>query len=369
VGGPLFEATANLLAIEAGLALYGFIVVTEGKDGASENRSETKNRSTLTLRHLCAEKLMIREEDGSDSNHYTEHELPWDLPLAHPHPSVKDVIIVQSGDAPHTIKKMRNSIELSGKEDSNRNLHLNGLPIQLRMAKDVWERCPDATAGTSSQIMLYPKLSREVFDLTAKTRMRTGLAARAQGASVAKMIVDYRHTNTERAGDGAYDSYLLHCVNTNYWFDVMNANYSKGCSFINSADHQHVYDLLDYVKYHTLWKNSVSANEYFPRSTYEDVCWSSLGPALLAILYLPKHPGHNIMQSRLGSDVCEKSFCFKRGANMNANALGTNQILASFGGGPLNEIWASRKANFQKRRTFRADELLLGKLKRIKLDK
>jgi hypothetical protein len=51
---------------------------------------------------------------------------------------------------------------------------------------------------------------------------------------------------------------------------------------------------------------------------------------LLAILYLPKHPGHNIIQSRMGSDVCEKAFCFKRSANMNANAMGTNQILASF---------------------------------------
>jgi hypothetical protein len=56
--------------------------------------------------------------------------------------------------------------------------------------------------------------------------VRTGLAASAcaPGASVAKMIDNYRYRNAEKAGDGAYDSYLLHCANTNYWFDVMNAN-------------------------------------------------------------------------------------------------------------------------------------------------
>ena len=154
---------SKLLAIEAALALWGFVVISEGKDGATENRSETKNRSTLSLRDLCTNRFMKKQGPETtnqandalaieNSKRYSEHELPWDLPVAHQHPSMPDVIVVQCGDAPHAIKKMRNAMELSGKCHSDRDLHLNGLPIQLHMAQDIWERCPDADSAKSSQI-------------------------------------------------------------------------------------------------------------------------------------------------------------------------------------------------------------------------
>ena len=48
---------------------------------------------------------------------------------------------------------------------------------------------------------------------------------------------------------------------------------------------------------------------------YQDVCWSSLGLVSLAMTYLPKFPGHAIVQRKSGSDKAEEAFCYKRGMN------------------------------------------------------
>jgi hypothetical protein len=107
-------------------------------------------------------------------------------------------------------------------------------------------------------------------------------------------------------------------------------------------------------------------NEFFPLSTYQDVCYTSLGVVVLALYYLPKHPGHDLIQSRLGSDPCESTFMLKRNENSNADKLGTDHILAGVHGGPLMHLWASCKANVEKKRVFFGNELLLGKFKRTR---
>lgn len=375
--------------IESALAFYGFVVCSEGNDGATENRSYTLNRCTLTFGDLCGNTFKRKQSDqdcvelGSDldtsdssddeegtlTNVYGDNELPWNLPIAFKHPSVEDAIIIAGGDGPHALKKMRNAMDLSGHELKKRDLHLNGLPVSLRMLYDIWRRTPDAAPHQSSELMRYPKLKREVFVLSAKSRMRTYLAARAQSLTIMQMVQDYKHLNSDNAAPGAYDSVLLHCTNTDLWFDVLNANSKKGCELIDSSTHRHIFDLLNYAKYHTIWDNQTKDEwQKFPKSTIQDVLWTSLGIVVLAVYYLPKHPGHAIVQSRHGSDKCEETFCLKRNANPNADKLGTDQILASCHGGPLMNMFASKKANFKKRKVFFPHELQIGKIKRLRLD-
>jgi hypothetical protein len=297
---------------------------------------------------------------------YAQHELPWDMTIAFHHPSMKGVIIAATGDMGHGAKKQRNAMDLSGKEDKVRDLHHNGLPVNLKMALDVWRLTPDADPKCTSALMLYPKLSLSVFCPTSKTAMRTSDAARAQGNSMMEMLMDYGHKN-KKAGPRAYDALILHCANTDLWVNVMNATPSKGCETIKSADHRHIYDLCDYVVYLTEWKQQVTdKDEFFPDSTYQDICYTSLGVVALAQYYLPKHPGHDLIQSRFGSDPCESTFMLKRNANPNADKVGTDHILASIHGGPLMQLWASRKGNVEKKRVFFGKELMLGKFQRTR---
>ena len=84
----------------------------------------------------------------------------------------------------------------------------------------------------------------------------------------------------------------------------------------------HVYELLDYVKFHTLWKKQAGkeVNKYFPRSTYEDIVWTSMS---IVILARTQFQNHAIVQRRHGTDDCEKMFCIARNKCANATAFGT----------------------------------------------
>ncbi len=113
------------------------------------------------------------------------------------------------------------------KEDKVRDLHHNGLPVNLKMAEDVWRLTPDADPKRASTLMLYPKLSLSVFCPSSKSAMRTSDATRAQGNSMMEMLMDYGHLN-KKAGPRAYDSLILHCANTDLWVNVMNGTPKKG---------------------------------------------------------------------------------------------------------------------------------------------
>jgi len=262
---------SKLEYIESSLAVYGFIVCSESFDGASENRSCMTHRTTLTFEDICGNALKIttsdtaaattidattstgvgistgvgmeddqnsssdtddvstgEDTDESTKRRYTENDLPWTMKVAYVHPSMEGVIIVPTGDMPHSLKKMRNAMDLSGKDKSARNLHLNGLPISLKMAHDVYMKTPDANPNSTSTLMLYPKLNMNVFQPTSKTAMRTNDAARAQGKSMMDMLMRYGHLN-ENAGPTTYDSYIYHCRQTDKWVDALNATWKKGC--------------------------------------------------------------------------------------------------------------------------------------------
>ena len=152
---------------------------------------------------------------------------------------MEGVIIVPSGNMGHGLKKMRNAIDLRGKEKSARNLHLNGLPISLKMGDDVHKKTPDANPNLSSSLMLYRKLNMNIFQQSLKTAMRTSDAAQAQGKTMMDMLMEYGHLN-ENAGPTTYNSYIYHCCQTDKWVDVLNATWKKGCEPISTAYHRHV---------------------------------------------------------------------------------------------------------------------------------
>ncbi len=412
--------------IEGALAFYGFIACAESFDGASENRSYICNRITMTFRDLCKDLLQKNpldaeleehwddlqrkarvamgeeeeqeeeqqqpqheEEDSGDRGEdvdmelntedmelehwkYAEEDLPWDMGVAFEHPTAEGVIIVAAADMGHTLKKKRNAMKHSGNDDKKRDLHLNGLPINLRMAHDVWQKTSDGDPS-NPDLQKYRNLSKSVFVPTSKSAMRTSDAARAQGNTMKSMLQDYgvaRHVRPDRAGPRTYDSYILHCEMTDHWVNVMNATRSKGCGLISSTTHPHIYDLCNYVKYLKNWKDSVSdPNLFFPFSTYQDACWTSFGPVVLALYYLPKHPGHTINQMHLGSDPCETTFNLSRNANPNASKKDTDHIMAGLHGGIVSHLGASRKGNVGQQTTYYSNELDVGKIKRERKSK
>ena len=87
------------------------------------------------------------------SKKYKTNELPWDEKIGFDHPSVEGVVVVATGDMGHSLKKMRNALETSGKERHSRELLLNGLPLSLQMLYDVWKLSPDAK--NEHGVMIY----------------------------------------------------------------------------------------------------------------------------------------------------------------------------------------------------------------------
>ena len=288
---------------------------------------------------------------------YRKDDLPWDMRVAYPHPTVNGLIIVAAADMPHAVKKQVNAIEFSGKPKHKRDIHLNGLPIQLRMGHDIWQQTPDYTHPGS--IRLFRKLSSDVFNKTSKSRMRAGFAFNAVGGSLKRCMEIYKgkipitirdNAPFLQASAGTFDSYIELCSQTDRFVDVVNGNFSKGCSNINSPNHEHVYDLLDYVKFLTHWKAQAdmhnNPNLYFPRTTHEDTVWTALSFVIIARTQLPKD--FDLVQRRGGTDFLEKTFCQSRGKNSGANAQGTNGQIAGISSNALLSMSGSAKGNCGK---------------------
>lgn len=380
--------------IIATLTMFGFWCNSLAFDGATENRSAMSQLLHLSLKEVLPE--LYLDEDSNDTTlisatntststsstssfplpnaarlepplkKYRKDELNWNMKVALSHPCIPSLKVVASGDMPHCLKKTRNAIESSGKPNTPRHLLLDGLPINLKMAKDAWLLTPDAKSESS--IRIYRKLSRQIFEPNAKSRMRVPDAARAQGGSIANCMAKYGNKNP-RASPSTYKSYIEHCHKTDKWVDVMNSNTEKGCSVIDSPNHPHVYDLLDYCAYHERWKRQVGPNKefYLTEQTNQDINWTSMSIAILARTQLP--PGHTIVQRRSGSDAAEQTFCQNRQKNAQASAHATNQIMATNQSTVMMNLMGSTKANFGKQEFFDGSELQDGKIKRVKIDR
>ena len=242
------------------------------------------------------------------------------MKVAMAHPTVDGVTVFSGGDMPHCVKKHRNNVRLSGMEDQKREMVLDGQPISLKMLEDVWKHTPDFQDEGS--IMLYRKINKGVFILNANTLLRSPEAMRVFSQSMLAMLKNYKSKNV-RAAAATYDPIMKYISVMDRFIDIMNGTRDKDCKLIDSANHRHIFELLDVVKFHTLWKKQAGNNKwaYQPDSTYEDTVWTCTGIVGVAMKRL--HGNHNIVQRRHGSDICEESFYQKRHKSVNADYLNT----------------------------------------------
>ena len=271
---------------------------------------------------------------------------------------------------PHVVKKSRNTARLTGFENHPRDLMLDGLIMSLPMLYDLWQLSSDSEGRGKEEgdLMLHRKLRKEIFELDASSLLRTPHAMKIFSQSMLSLIDAYKGNNP-KAEPGAYTSWIKWITVMDRYIDVMNGTSEKGCENIDSADHNHVYKLLDVVVFHTHWRDQHKkhSQHFLPRTTYQDIVWSAIG--IVGVARKQLRDGHTMVQRRSGSDMCEKSFCQKRNKNANANALQTNQIMARNTSSQLWTIAASRKANFGKQKTYFGFELDDAKIKRIKINK
>ena len=361
----------NKRQITSTLAHFDFIVSLNSFDGASENRSAMKQDLTLSLGELMPDlRSVARASDSSPPlqrhpplQRYGKDNLPWNFPMAYPHPTREGIIIVSAADTPHAIKKQVNAAELSGKSKSDRNLHLNGLPIQLRMGEDAYLASQDYKS--EGAITLFPRLGIDVFRKTSKSRMRFGLAARAFGTSMSRCILAYK-ADVKKAGPSTYDSYLRMCKETDRFIDIMNAKSEKGCSFVDSPNDPQIFELLNYVKFLCAWREQSrrcgDKNLYFAESTHQDTLWAALSVVFVAREQMPA--GCSVNQGNFGTEIVEKSFAASRGKNAHATAQGTDGQMANIGGQTLQNLAQSKGANTEGKRAFRGDEVDETKVKR-----
>ena len=96
------------------------------------------------------------------SSKYKANDLPWDMKIAYPHPTLDDEVITADAGMPHAVKKQVNAVELSGKKKTKRDLHLNGLPVQFGMMYGTYKQRQDSTP--KGVITIYPNLCDDVFE-------------------------------------------------------------------------------------------------------------------------------------------------------------------------------------------------------------
>jgi len=91
--------------------------------------------------------------------------------------------------------------------------------------------------------------------------------------------------------------------------------------------------------------------------------WTATG--IVGVAHTRLSGPHNIVGRRYGADMCEESFCYKSDKDANADHLNTNQIMARNSHIGLVNLAASKKSNFDKRKTFFGFQLDLDKIKRL----
>ena len=125
-------------------------------------------------------------------------------------------------------------------------------------------------------------------------------------------IVANKHL-INKAGPRTYASYLEVFQKTDRFVDILNGNYDKGCSSIDSPNHPLLFELLDYVKWlHQLKRQSRNAN-----NNYLFFCWVYL-PGFCLVHTLSCLLGHETVarwaqhcSATAGKRFCRIKFCPK----------------------------------------------------------
>ena len=222
--------------------------------------------------------------------------------------------------------------------------------------------------------MIFPRLKKEIFEKNAKNRMRVPHAVKLHSNSMKQCILKYSHLITDKIPSSHWIDCIRHLEATNCWVDVMNNSAKQQCEMINTADHPHNYELLDYVSYLEKWRNHMHPNNFLPQSTYEDCVITCTGVVLTSRIYLKKwseagYCDEKIVQKRHGTDDCEKLFCKSRGANPNADAKDTNHNCSGSLTTAMNAIAHSDGANCGRDKSVSPKEIIGSKIPRRKMQK
>ena len=359
------------------LGSFHIYVTGNAYDGASENRTWMKKTLTINLKTIISDLLIESSNESVEANRsgdetakildptdrkFKDIELP-NIAVAYPHPTVNGLTIAALADFSHAVKKLTNAVERA-------NLRgMDQMPVNMKMLKDLYMETPDMK--TDGQIMIYPKLNKEIFEKNAKNRMRVPSACKLHSDSMADCIETYGPRLSARIPTEHWRSTLVHIRKTNRWIDVMNNTRSKGCEPINHPNHPHVFELLSYVTYIEQWRQSIHSDNFLPQSTFEDLILTCTGVVITARMYLPLwraagYEDENIIQRRHGTDDLENLFCKSRGANPNADVKGTHNVIAGSISGVMNSLAGSKKKNCGHGTHFNAKELDSGKIARQK---
>lgn len=138
-----------------------------------------------------------------------------------------------------------------GMKNYDRDLHLSGLPVQLRMGFDAYKESSNYTprnqaSKSSAQRRRLPEegqVSDAIWACCSSSRQQYDLLHRRL-----RPVREEGRQDNLRPLSGIW-LWLARRIDSST-FDVMNSNTTntKQCSNIDSPNHTHMYELLDYVK-------------------------------------------------------------------------------------------------------------------------
>ena len=142
-------------------------------DCFEDDASEVDKLKTEATKDL--NELVPRVKTDTPKKTYDARDLPWDMKVAMPHPTIKGVIIFAGADMPHVVKKGRNSARNTGFEKHPRQLMLDGVIMSIQMLYDLWKLSSDSEGRGKEEgdLMLHRKLRKEIFELDASSLLRT----------------------------------------------------------------------------------------------------------------------------------------------------------------------------------------------------
>ena len=170
------------------LYFYGFDVVNESFDGASENRSYMHAVVDTTVAELLDPATVALLND-----HY---KVDTTLKIARTHPVTLRPIIM-GAESVHLWKKLVNALEYSSNPKPKRYLgypddHGKPLEMSLEMLRDVWTTIDgddDVNAvARHKSLKVFKKLTKDHFEKTNFLRMRVYLAVQVMSNTMANAI-------------------------------------------------------------------------------------------------------------------------------------------------------------------------------------
>eukprot|EP00041_Stephanoeca_diplocostata_P012477 m.209190 g.209190 ORF g.209190 m.209190 type:complete len:806 (-) comp18970_c0_seq8:363-2780(-) len=174
---------------------YGFEVVTESFDGASENRSYMHAVVNTTVATLLDPATVAMLEDY--------YKIDTSLKIAKRHP-VTGRPVIMGAESVHVWKKLVNALEYSSLPGQQRFMGYpddQGVPqdMSLFMLRQVWTTIDGDDAGIKHKsLKVMKKLKKEHFDKTNFSRMRVNLAVQVMSKSMADAIEQLIESSPEQ---------------------------------------------------------------------------------------------------------------------------------------------------------------------------